>query len=184
MKAGSEPKIAMPYNVGYEVDVENQQVSYYYRDDAAFVDGTLKDMKVSVDVNGTEYPTTYNDTTNRLEYVKSGLSDGKTHYRYKANGTYVVDAFNSNSEKYNNADYSYFEYYKLNATVTVAVMNKSFNYNENDVVKFKVEQDGSDTKKAAPKSGDDNEAATYICILGLAMVAITAATYRKKRACN
>ena len=40
------------------------------------------------------------------------------------------------------------------------------------------------TKKAAPKSGDDNEAATYVCLLGLAMVAITAATYRKKRACN
>ena len=90
---------------------------------------------------------TYNDTTKRFEYVKSGLSDGKTHYRYKANGTYVVDAFNSNSEKYKEADYSYFEYYKLNATVTAAVMNKSFNYNENDVVKFKVEQDGSDTKK-------------------------------------
>ena len=147
MKAGSEPEIAMPYNTGYEVDAENQQVSYYYRDDTAFVDGTLKDMTVSVDVNGTEYPMTYNDTTKRFEYVKSGLSDGKTHYRYKANGTYVVDAFNSNSEKYKEADYSYFEYYKLNATVTAAVMNKSFNYNENDVVKFKVEQDGSDTKK-------------------------------------
>lgn len=40
------------------------------------------------------------------------------------------------------------------------------------------------TKKAAPKSGDDNEAATYVCLLGLAMVAITAATYRKKRACK
>lgn len=39
-------------------------------------------------------------------------------------------------------------------------------------------------KKAAPKSGDDNEAATYVCLLGLAMVAITAATYRKKRACK
>ena len=147
MKAGSEPEIAMPYNTGYEVDAENQQVSYYYRDDDAFVDGTLKDMTVSVDVNGTEYPMTYNDTTKRFEYVKSGLTNGKTHYRYKANGTYVVDAFNSNSEKYNNADYSYFEYYKLNATVTAAVMNKSFNYNENDVVKFKIEQDGSDTKK-------------------------------------
>lgn len=147
MKAGSEPEIAMPYNTGYEVDAEKQQVSYYYRDDAAFVDGTLKDMTVSVDVNGTEYPMTYNDTTKRFEYVKSGLTDGKTHYRYKANGTYVVDAFNSNSEKYKEADYSYFEYYKLNATVTAAVMNKSFNYNENDVVKFKVEQDGSDTKK-------------------------------------
>lgn len=146
MKAGSEPEIAMPYNVGYEVDAEKQQVSYYYRDDAAFVGGTLKDMTVSVDVNGTEYPMTYNDATKRFEYVKSGLTDGKTHYRYKANGTYAVDAFNSNSEKYNNADYSYFEYYKLNATVTAEVMNKSFNYNENDVVKFKVKQDSSDAK--------------------------------------
>lgn len=147
MKAGSEPEIAMPYNVGYEVDAENKQVSYYYRDDAAFVNGTLKDMKVSVDVNGTEYPMKYNDKTKRFEYVKSGLTDGKTHYRYKANGNYVVDAFNSNREKYNEADYSYFEYYKLNATVTAEVMNKSFNYNENDVVKFKVKQDSSDAKK-------------------------------------
>lgn len=147
MKAGSEPEIAMPYNVGYEVDAEKQQVSYYYRNDAAFVDDTLKDMTVSVDVNGKEYPMTYNDATKRFEYVKSGLTDGKTHYRYIANGTYAVDAFNSNSEKYNNADYSYFEYYKLNATVTAEVMNKSFNYNENDVVKFKVEQDISDAKK-------------------------------------
>lgn len=146
MKAGSEPEIAMPYNVGYEVDAEKQQVSYYYRDDTAFVDGTLKNMTVAVDVNGTEYPMTYNDATKRFEYVKSGLTDGKTHYRYKANGTYVVDAFNSNSEEYKKADYSYFEYYKLNATVTAAVMNKSFNYNENDVVKFKVEQDSSDKK--------------------------------------
>lgn len=147
MKAGSEPEIAMPYNVGYEVDAEKQQVSYYYRNDAAFVDGTLKDMTVSVDVNGKGYPMTYNDTTKRFEYVKSGLTDGKTHYRYKANGTYAVDAFNSNSEKYNNADYSYFEYYKLNATVTAEVMNKSFNYNENNVVKFNVKQADTDTQK-------------------------------------
>lgn len=147
MKAGSEPEIAMPYNIGYEVNAENQQVSYYYRDDAAFVDGTLKDMMVSVDVNGTEYPMTYNDTTKRFEYVKNGLTNGKTHYRYKANGNYVVDAFNSNSEKYNNADYSYFEYYKLNATVTAEVMNKSFNYNENNVVKFNVKQADTDTQK-------------------------------------
>lgn len=147
MKAGSEPEIAMPYNIGYEVNAENQQVSYYYRDDAAFVDGILKDMTVSVDVNGTEYPMTYNDTTKRFEYVKNGLTNGKTHYRYKANGNYVVDAFNSNSEKYNNADYSYFEYYKLNATVTAEVMNKSFNYNENNVVKFNVKQADTDTQK-------------------------------------
>ena len=31
-------------------------------------------MSVSVDVNGTEYPMTYNDTTKRFEYVKNGLT--------------------------------------------------------------------------------------------------------------
>ena len=37
-------------------------------------------------------------------------------------------------------------------------MNKSFNYNENDVVKVKSEQDGSDTKKleVASASIDDS----------------------------
>lgn len=34
-------------------------------------------MTVSVDVNGTEYPMTYNDTTKRFEYVKNGLTMAK-----------------------------------------------------------------------------------------------------------
>lgn len=53
-----------------------------------------------------------------------------------------------------------------------------------DYVISVTDQAAIDNKKAAPKSGDDNEAATYVCLLGLAMVAITAATYRKKRACK
>lgn len=47
-----------------------------------------------------------------------------------------------------------------------------------------VNTDKSANQTKSPKSGDDNEAATYVCLLGLAMIAITAATYRKKRACK
>ena len=47
-----------------------------------------------------------------------------------------------------------------------------------------VNTDKSANQAKSPKSGDDNEAATYVCLLGLAMVAITAATYRKKKACK
>ena len=47
-----------------------------------------------------------------------------------------------------------------------------------------VNTDKSANKTKSPKSGDDNEAATYVCLLGLAAAAITAATYRKKRACK
>lgn len=58
-----------------------------------------------------------------------------------------------------------------------------FTYASDYVISI-TDQAAIDNKKAAPKSGDDNEAATYVCLLGLAMVAITAATYRKKRACK
>ena len=47
-----------------------------------------------------------------------------------------------------------------------------------------VNTDKSANQTKSPKSGDDNEVATYLCLLGLAAVAITAATYRKKRACK
>ena len=53
-----------------------------------------------------------------------------------------------------------------------------------DYVISVTDQAAIDTKKTAPKSGDDNEVATYVCLLGLAAVAITAATYRKKKACK
>lgn len=47
-----------------------------------------------------------------------------------------------------------------------------------------VNTDKSANQTKSPKSGDDNEVATYVCLLGLAAVAITAATYRKKKACK
>lgn len=53
-----------------------------------------------------------------------------------------------------------------------------------DYVISVTDQAAIDTKKTVPKSGDDNEVATYVCLLGLAAVAITAATYRKKKVCK
>lgn len=144
MNAGAEPEYAMPNNIGYEVQTDKNQIVFYYRDDDAFVANTLKDMTVAVDVNGTEYAMTYNDTTKRFEYAKTGLTDGKTYYRYKVGENYVTDKFNENTETYKEAEYSYLEYYKLHATVSAEVMNPTFNYNENNVVKFTVTQDSSD----------------------------------------
>lgn len=54
----------------------------------------------------------------------------------------------------------------------------------NQPVSGNVNTDKSANQTKSPKSGDDNEVATYVCLLGLAAVAITAATYRKKKACK
>lgn len=83
-------------------------------------------------------------------------------------------------------------------TVTQAEVKKPAQNNPNDKkpagkqqidtnkqpVSGNVNTDKSANQTKSPKSGDDNEVATYVCLLGLAMVAITAATYRKKKACK
>lgn len=141
MKQGEEPILSAPYNKGYEVLPKENKIAFYYRDDNALIDDKLADMKVSVDINGTEYEMTYNAGNKRFEYNYNKLESGRTDYRYKVGDEYILDKYNDKQEQKGGNDYSYIEYYKLNATIQAEVMNASFNYNENNVVKFTVNQD-------------------------------------------
>lgn len=147
MKQGEEPILSAPYNKGYEVLPKENKIAFYYRDDNALIDDKLADMKVSVDINGTEYEMTYNAGNKRFEYNYNKLESGRTYYRYKVGDEYILDKYNDKQEQKGGNDYSYIEYYKLNATIQAEVMNASFNYNENNVVKFTVNQDEKDEKK-------------------------------------
>lgn len=147
MKQGEEPVLSAPYNKGYEVLPKENKIAFYYRDDNALIDDKLADMKVSVDINGTEYEMTYNAGNKRFEYNYNKLESGRTYYRYKVGDEYILDKYNDKQEQKGGNDYSYIEYYKLNATIQAEVMNASFNYNENNVVKFTVNQDEKDEKK-------------------------------------
>ncbi len=147
MKQGEEPVLSAPYNKGYEVLPKENKIAFYYRDDNALIDDKLADMKVSVDINGTEYEMIYNAGNKRFEYNYNKLESGRTYYRYKVGNEYILDKYNDKQEQKEGNDYSYIEYYKLNATIQAEVMNASFNYNENNVVKFTVNQDENDTKK-------------------------------------
>lgn len=147
MKQGEEPVLGAPYNKGYEVLPKENKIAFYYRDDNALIDDKLADMKVSVDINGTEYEMTYNAGNKRFEYNYNKLESGCTYYRYKVGDEYILDKYNDKQEQKGGNDYSYIEYYKLNATIQAEVMNASFNYNENNVVKFTVNQDENYTKK-------------------------------------
>lgn len=147
MKKGEEPVLSAPYNKGYEVLPKENKIAFYYRDDNALIEDKLSDMNVSVDIDGKEYPMTYNAENKRFEYNYNELKSGRTLYRYKVGEEYILDKYNDKQEQKEGNDYSYIEYYKLNATIQAEVMNASFNYNENNVVKFTVNQDENDTKK-------------------------------------
>lgn len=151
MKKGEEPVLSAPYNKGYEVLPKENKIAFYYRDDNALIDDKLADMKVSVDINGTEYEMTYNAGNKRFEYNYNKLESGRTYYRYKVGDEYILDKYNDKQEQKEGNDYSYIEYYKLNATIQAEVMNASFNYNENNVVKFTVNQDENETKNDTKK---------------------------------
>ena len=147
MKKGEEPVLSAPYNKGYEVLPKENKIAFYYRDDNALIEDKLSDMNVSVDIDGKEYPMTYNAENKRFEYNYNELKSGRTFYRYKVGEEYILDKYNDKKEQKDGNDYSYIEYYKLNASIQAEVMNASFNYNENNVVKFTVNQDKNDTKK-------------------------------------
>lgn len=147
MKKGEEPVLSAPYNKGYEVLPKENKIAFYYRDDNALLEDKLSDMKVSVDIDGKEYPMTYNAENKRFEYNYNELKSGRTLYRYKVGENYILDKYNDKTETKDGTEYSYIEYYKLNASIQAEVMNASFNYNENNVVKFTVNQDENDTKK-------------------------------------
>ena len=146
MKKGEEPVLSAPYNKGYEVLPKENKIAFYYRDDNALIEDKLSDMNVSVDIDGKEYPMTYNAENKRFEYNYNELKSGRTLYRYKVGEEYILDKYNDKQEQKEGNDYSYIEYYKLNATIQAEVMNASFNYNENNVVKFTVNQDENEKK--------------------------------------
>ena len=181
MKQGEEPVLGAPYNKGYEVLPKENKIAFYYRDDNALIDDKLADMKVSVDINGTEYEMTYNAGNKRFEYNYNKLESGCTYYRYKVGDEYILDKYNDKQEQKGGNDYSYIEYYKLNATIQAEVMNASFNYNENNVVKFTVNQDENDTKKMEVASASIDVSSlggssTLAIVPDLQAVTITATT--------
>lgn len=147
IKKGEEPKLSAPYNKGYEVDTKTGKIHFYYRDDKALLAGNLDKQQVSVEIDGALYEMKYDEKNLRFEYVYDTLKNGKTYYRYKVGDEFVTDKYNENQETKEQKEYSYVEYYKLNASVQAEVMNDSFNYNENNVVKFTIQQDENDEKK-------------------------------------
>lgn len=155
IKKGEEPKLSAPYNKGYEVDVKAGKIHFYYRDDKALLEGDLAKQQVSVEIDDKIYAMNYDEKNLRFEYVYDTLKNGNTYYRYKVGDKFVTDKYNEKQETKGQKEYSYVEYYKLTASVQAKVMKSSFNYNENNVVKFEIQQDNDEKKLEVAEASID-----------------------------
>ncbi len=147
-----------PYNTGYEMAPADNMIHFYYRDDAAFLTGsegghttvaleigTLgEDGKLSVESK----PMTYNTDEQRyfVDYDLEDVTKAATYYyRYYLDGTtYVTDDFNDQRETIEEKEYSVLEYDMLDTEMEAELQNDTMDYNDNNVLKIKVNAKNSD----------------------------------------
>lgn len=126
----------LPYNIGYEIDYNKQQITFCYRDDTRFRVGTQEALQsVQVEINGTWYTMSYNNEKQRYEYVLSNVTDGEYTYCYKVvdelgNEKTYLDAYNTEEKD----GMSVLVYKSIEVNVTGSVAPNTINYNENAVL--------------------------------------------------
>lgn len=159
-----------PYNTGYDIDIEESKINFYYRDDAVFAEGSESGYaEVALDIifpdaeTGKETTLTekmvYDEKEQRYEYVLDSLVPGDYYYRYgrkkEENSTveYVTDKFNELIQTVEEKEYSVMEYDLLDVGMEVSVQNPTMDYNDNNVVTIKVNAKNSEGEPIEDTSG-------------------------------
>lgn len=150
-----------PYNVGYELAPKDKEIHFYYRDNNKFLAGeTDKYESVVVEINGKEYPMTFDEENQRYTYDLKKLDKGTYKYRYvlketkESEKTYVLDRYNTRTEKDEaGVEYSVVEYGSFEAVAEASVYRDSMDYNDNNVLIITLEGKKDKDGKAADISG-------------------------------
>lgn len=152
MEEGKGITYTYPYNIGYELQPQEDQIQFYYRNDEEFAAGSESGLaSVAVEIDGTEYPMTFNKEEQRYTYSLENLKSGTYKYRYvlkeaaDAEKTYELDRFNEEKVTENGVEYSVCKYENFDAVVEAAIQNPSMDYNDNNVVSVAFKgKDGAD----------------------------------------
>ena len=130
----------IPYNTGYEMDGANDEIHFYYRNDKLSAENNLASLtgKVNVVVEGKTYEMTYDAATDRFVYDLSEVTTGAYHYYYQVDGQDELDAFNSETETYNEKECNVIHFKKPDVTVEASLSQASMDYNDNNVLSVKV----------------------------------------------
>lgn len=125
----------LPYNTGYEMDGENDQIHFYYRDDELFKECKLDTLngKVQIVINdGTPVNMEYDAKNERFYYDYKGLEARDYSYYYLVDGEKVLDTFNPRTTEDGSA--SVLTYKVFDAGIAASVLNSTMDYNDNNVL--------------------------------------------------
>lgn len=127
----------LPMNKGYEMNGNDSEISFFYRDDVLLTENkesSLKD-KVKVVINGTEHKMVYDEENERFVYQMTGCETGEYTYYYIVDGERKTDSFNANKKIVDGEEVSYFTFKKFSDLSIHAALNETkMNYNDNNVL--------------------------------------------------
>ena len=152
-----------PGNKGSEINRAEEAVTFYFRDDEAFVANTLADLDVKVvvkavsknpvglfglnnDINGT-YTMTYDEDNARFVCNVPLVEDTDYYYYYLVDGVKVLDAFNAKTGTTDGDTFSMIRNRTYEVEMSASIKNASMDYNDNNLL----------TVNWAPKAGEDLE---------------------------
>jgi len=133
-----------PYNMGGAINRSANAVSFYYRDDAAFLADTLASLagKVQVvvksstgnaDIDGT-HTMTYDEANGRFTYNVPLTDDTDYCYYYLVDGAKVLDAYNEKKITIADEEYSIIRNKTYQVNMTASVKNDAMDYNDNNLL--------------------------------------------------
>lgn len=160
-----------PYNTGYEIDVPEEMIHFYYRDDEAFMKGSesghasaqleirVKDDKGLGEAAKKEMVYDKDDIDDdpeqqRYEYDVEDLQAATYYYRYilkdeEGTETTVLDKFNEETETIDGVEYSVAKYEIYDVELQASMQNDSMDYNDNNVLTLTVKaKDSAPTQQA------------------------------------
>lgn len=153
MEEGKGITYTYPYNKGYEIDVKNKTIHFYFRDDDVFIAGSEGGYdSVSVEIDGQKQAMVFNPDAQRYEYdfvEAEGLQEKDYLYRYELkNGestSYALDLFNEKTTIEEEIEYSVCTYELFDVDVKAEMYFGEMDYNDNNVLSVSFEgADGAD----------------------------------------
>lgn len=140
---GSSQLEVVPYNKGCELQVNENRMVYYYRDDQLFKEGTLDNLAaVEVEIDGERQYMAYDPQNERYEYEVENPEEKDYEYKFiitdkEGNVVETRDLFNTRTTE--DETKSVITYKNITVNVSGEVKADAIDYNQNAVLSVKAE---------------------------------------------
>lgn len=137
----------LPYNKGYETDVTDGKITFYYRDDALYQKYELDSLEENITLvwDGETYEMSYDEENERYFYTGE-LEAGEHYYGYQVNDELLTDKYNESTKDVAGVTYSAYEYVVFEAELKTQVSPDTIDYNDNAVLTLSLESEELEKK--------------------------------------